>query len=145
MRANDVLRMTDTRRLSPQTTSSSGYHSDLSSTNQSPQSIHDNIPMTIEQSASLQIEKKVNKNFLRISTFFRKQYQKAKLKLISSKQSSSSIKTCSKSTSTTALSSSSENNNPTKSQQPSSSTSKHSSFIEPVKYFHLHIYNSNYC
>ncbi len=113
MRTNDVLQMTDTHRLSSQTTSSSGYHSDLSSSNQSPQSIHENPiePIT---------EKKINKNFSRISSFIRKQYEKAKLKLMPSRQHTSSpVSTFSKSTSTTAL--------------PNSSENKRSAFIGPVK------------
>jgi hypothetical protein len=115
--------MTDTHRLSPQTTtSSSGYHSDLSSTNQSPQSIHEN---PIE----LIIQKKTNKNFSRISSFIRKQYEKAKLRFLSSKQRPSSpITTFSKSTSTTALTNVSENI-PIKPPR--------SSFIEPVNLFSI--------
>ncbi len=134
MPSNDVLQMTDIRRLSPQTTSSSGYHSDLSSVNQSPQLIHENPiePMT----SSLPTEKKTNnKNFSRLSNFLRKQYEKAKLKLISSKQRPSQpVITCSKSTSTTALSDSLEN----KTQQLS--IHKRSSFIEPVQ----HTYSFNF-
>jgi hypothetical protein len=133
--------MIDTHRLSPQTTSSSGYHSDLSSTNQSPQSIHENLPSTIEQSNSSQSEKKINKNFSRISSFLRKQYERAKLKFISSKQPPPPpppIKTCTKATSTTPLSYLSENNH-IKSQQLSSSSSisKQNSLNEPVNYFHF--------
>ncbi len=131
MRSNDGREMTDTRRLSPQTISSSGYHSDLSSSNQSPQSIHEN---TIEQPTSSQTEKKTNKNLSRLSSFLRKQYERAKLKFLSSKQPSLPIKTCSKATSMTPLTYISENNH-LKSQQPSSSVNKRSSFIEPVRYF----------
>jgi Rps23 Pro-64 3,4-dihydroxylase Tpa1-like proline 4-hydroxylase len=133
MHSNDVLQMTDTRRLSPQTTSSSGYHSDLSSsTDQSPQLIHENVSTTIVQSTSLEVEKKINKSFTRLSSFIRRQYERARLKLISSKQPPPPIKTCSKATSITPLSYLSENNH-IKSSQPSTSIYKRSSFIEPVK------------
>lgn len=125
MRSNNALQMTDTRRLSPQTTSSSGYHSDLSSANQSPQSIHENIePLT-----SIPYEKKLNKSFSRLSSFLHKQYEKVKLKLTPSKQ----ITTCSKATSTTPLSYVPENNQIKSQEQISNCIYKRSSFIEPVK------------
>lgn len=137
MRSNNVLQMTDTRRLSPQTTSSSGYHSDLSSslTNQSPESIHDNS----EQSSSLiqPPEKKFNKSFTRLSNFLHKQYEKVKLKLVSSKQTSTStIATCSKATSTTPICYPLENNQP----KIQSCIYKRSSFIEPVKKKNISIF-----
>ena len=122
MSSNDVLRMTDTRRLSPQTTSSSGYHSDLSSNNQSPQSIHDN--------SREEIDKSTNKNFARLSCFLRKQYEKAKLKLLSSKQRPILlVETSCKATSTTALTNNPENHP----IQTTSAVQKRSSFIEPVQ------------
>lgn len=122
MSSNDVLRMTDTRRLSPQTTSSSGYHSDLSSNNQSPQSIHDN--------SRERIDKSTNNNFARLSCFLRKQYEKAKLKLLSSKQRTLLlVETSTKATSTTALT----NNPESQPIQPTSAVQKRSSFIEPVQ------------
>jgi len=182
MRSNGTLPITDTRRLSPQTTSSSGYHSDLSSAtsaNESPQSIHEILPITLEKSSSSStsssshVQKKtiliptnptyekplINKNLSRISSFIRKQYERAKSKLISKPLSSSqaptsTIITCSKATSTTPLSHLSENNYtlPIKQQQQQqensscnqkshyhqqylSSVYKQSSFTEPVKIF----------
>jgi len=139
MRSNDVIQMTDIRRISPQTTSSSGYHSDLSSANQSPQSIHENI---IEPTIVLQIEKKTGKSFSRLSSFIRKQYERAKLKLLSSKQQPPRpppVTTCSKATSTTPLSYLSESSY-IKLQQPSS-IHKRSSFIEPVYSIYVHPYD----
>jgi hypothetical protein len=129
----------DTRRLSPQTTSSSGYHSDLSSTNESPKSIHENTPTNIEQYTVCHIRKKTNndtslkiKSLSRISSFIRKQYERAKLKLTPEKPHPPLIKTSSKATSTTPLSYSLENPL-SKPQQFSSSTYKYSSYVEPVK------------
>jgi hypothetical protein len=130
--------MTDTRRISPQTTSSSGYHSDLSSAtsnNESPQSISEILPINLEKSSSSSnsssshIQKKTvlittnsiydkpvpHKNLSRLSSFIRKQYERAKSKLISKPLSSSkvpisTITTCTKATSTTPLSHLSEDN-----------------------------------
>ncbi|CAF1023850.1 unnamed protein product [Adineta steineri] len=140
MRSNGNLSMTDTRRISPQTTSSSGYHSDLSSAisaNESPQSIHEILPHTFDKfSSSSQIQKRTvlvttttnstyekslpNKNLSRISSFIRRHYERAKSKLVSKSLSSSlsstsqapisTITTCSKATSTTPLSHLSEDN-----------------------------------
>jgi hypothetical protein len=137
MRSNVTLTMTDTRRISPQTTSSSGYHSDLSSatsTNESPQSIHESLPSSLEKSSSSStssshIPKKTvlitansiydksvaHKNISRLSSFIRKQYERAKSKFIpkplsSSKAPTSTITTCTKATSTTPLSHLSEDN-----------------------------------
>ena len=123
MSSNDVLRMTDTRRLSPQTTSSSGYHSDLSSNNQSPQSIHD------QHSRQITDKQSPTKSFARLSCFLRKQYEKAKVKFLFTKpRPFPPIETCSKSTSTTALT------NPTELHPAQTSTKiyQRSSFIEPV-------------
>lgn len=128
MSSNDVLGMTDTRRLSPQTTSSSGYHSDLSSTNQSPQSIHDN--------SRERIDKNANKNFARLSCFLRKQYEKAKWKFLSPKQRPS-LETSTKATSTTAL----PINPDHQSKPPSPSVQKRSSFIEPVEKIYPYIHS----
>ncbi|CAF1085479.1 unnamed protein product [Rotaria sp. Silwood1] len=153
MHSNVVLQRTDTRRLSPQTTSSSGYHSDLSSTNESPQSIHENRSTINKQSNYVQINKTINnnnnnnnnkslktKNISRISSFIRKQYERAKSKLILKRHyhQSSPIKTCSKATSTTPLSYLSENNN-IKLRQ-SSPIYQQSSFIEPSKIHSIHVY-----
>jgi hypothetical protein len=97
MRSNGTLPMTDTHRISPQTTSSSGYHSDLSSAtsaNESPQSIHEILTNTLEKSSSSSFSSSsnlknktilittnptfekplINKNLSRISSFIRKQY-----------------------------------------------------------------------
>ncbi|CAF0904516.1 unnamed protein product [Rotaria sordida] len=179
MRSNGNVPMTDSRRISPQTTSSSGYHSDLSSAtpaNQSPQSIHEILPNTLEKSSlstssSLQLQEKtisitnnstydkliVNKNLSRISSFIRRQYERAKSKFISkpllSSSSSSSqvhvpkITTCSKATSTTPITHLSEDNSislnkqeysiynnkkPYYHQNNLSSVYQQSSFTEPV-------------
>lgn len=157
MRSTMNLRLSDTRRISPQTTTSSGYHSDLSSAtsaNQSPQSIQDILPDALDKSVSLSTstQKKTvpthekstttNKNLSRLSSFLRRQYDKARSKLSSvthqpplssgipsstsssSQQKTSSVSTtvvhtCSKGTSTTPLShlSSTTYAYPTKSQQ----------------------------
>jgi len=181
MRSNGTLPMTDPRRISPQTTSSSGYHSDLSSAtsaNESPQSITLEKSSSSSFSPSSHIQKKTvlittnptyekpstSKNLSRISSFIRKQYERAKSKLISKPISSSQISaptvtTCSKATSTTPLSHLSEDNYTlsTKQQQQRqhhqqqpyslsnqkphyhqhylSSVYKQSSFTEPVKIF----------
>jgi hypothetical protein len=176
MRSNGTLPMTDTRRISPQTTSSSGYHSDLSSAtsaNESPQSIQEILPVTLEQSSSSctssssssHLKKKTNvtyekplpnKNLSRLSSFIRKQYERAKSKFISKPLSSSTssqvppstITTCTKATSTTPLSHLSEDNytlstkekqqHSTSNQKPHyhphylSSVYKQNSFTEPV-------------
>ena len=115
--------ITDTRRSSPQTTSSSGYQSDLSLTNESPQS----IPHILEQSTYSQTDKKTidKNNFSRITSFIRKQYERAKSKLLPQKQ----VITCSKATSTTPLSYVSDKTY----LKPSSCHYNKSSFIEPVK------------
>jgi hypothetical protein len=184
MRSNGTLPMTDTHRISPQTTSSSGYHSDLSSAtsaNESPQSIHEILTNTLEKSSSSSFSSSsnlknktilittnptfekplINKNLSRISSFIRKQYERAKSKLISKPLSSSqaptsTIITCSKATSTTPLTHLSQDNYtlPTKPQQQQqqqpnsicnqkphyhqhylSSVYKQSSFTEPVNIF----------
>jgi len=187
MRSNGTLPMTDTRRISPQTTSSSGYHSDLSSAtsaNESPQSIHEILANTLEKSSSSSFSSSsnlknktilittnptfekplTNKNLSRLSSFIRKQYERAKSKLISKPLSSSqgpasTIITCSKATSTTPLSHLSQNNYslPIKPKQPQqqqqqpphsicnqkphyhqhylSSVYKKSSFTEPVNIY----------
>ncbi|CAF0982701.1 unnamed protein product [Adineta ricciae] len=167
MRSNGNLSMTDTRRISPQTTSSSGYHSDLSSatsTNESPQSIHEILPIQYEKatsSSSAQTQKKTltlttnsthdksvtNKNLSRLSSFIRKQYERAKSKLTSKPLSSSTyvptstVPTCSKATSTTPLSHLSEETYTMASKQNSisnpkshylSSVYKQNSYTEPV-------------
>jgi len=187
MRSNGTLPMTDTRRISPQTTSSSGYHSDLSSatsTNDSPQSIHEILPSNLEKSSSSStssshIQKKTvlittnstydrpvpHKNLSRLSSFIRKQYERAKSKFIakplsssssSSKAPRSTITTCTKATSTTPLSHLSEDNYTLSTKQPQqqqhslcnqkphyqqrylSSVYKQNSFTEPVNlYFFL--------
>jgi hypothetical protein len=176
MRSNGNLPLTDSRRISPQTTSSSGYHSDLSSAtsaNESPQSIQETLPITLEKSSSpSHLQKKTslistnstydkpltNKNLSRISSFIRKQYERAKSKLISKPLSSSSqppvstITSCSKSTSITPLSHLSEDNYTltNKQQQQSvsnqkshyhqhylSSVYKQNSYTKPVKRFFL--------
>ncbi len=160
---------------------SNGNHSDLSSatsTNESPQSIQDILPNTLEKSSlsssSSHLQKKTvvlttnstydkpitNKNLSRISSFIRKQYERAKSKFISKPLSSSisqapvsTITTCSKATSTTPLSQLSEDNYTltTKQQQQHSipnkkphyhqhylsSVYKQNSFTEPVSLFFL--------
>lgn len=128
MRSNGTLPLTDTRRLSPQTTVSSGYHSDLSSatsTNESPQSIQDILPVTLDKSSSSQIQKKTillcekspstQKNVSRISSFLRKQYERARSKFSTKPTGSSqgpvtTVTTSSKATSTTPLSQLSDHN-----------------------------------
>jgi hypothetical protein len=191
MRSNGTLPITDIRRISPQTTTSSGYHSDLSSAtsaNESPQSIHEILPVTLEKSTSSSfssstsshLQKKTillttdptydktlpNKNLSRISSFIRKQYERAKAKIIpkplstsSSQAPVSTITTCTKATSTTPLSHLSEDNytlstkpklpqqqeqahsisnqKPHYHQHYLSSVYKQSSFTEPVKIFFL--------
>jgi hypothetical protein len=142
MGMNGVRQMSDTRRLSPQTTSSSGYHSDLSLTTESPRS----IPPIVEQSSYLQNEKtnlSVNKKILRISCFIRKQYERVKLKLTPQKQISQHIITCSKATSTTPVPYKSENHYLQPQELPSCRY-KQSSFIEPVKYFSSRICNHSF-
>ncbi|UJR26724.1 hypothetical protein I4U23_008039 [Adineta vaga] len=168
MRSNGNLSMTDTRRISPQTTSSSGYHSDLSSAisaNESPQSIHEILPVRYEKptqpSSSSQTQNRTlvvttnstydkpltNKNLSRLSSFIRKQYERAKSKLTSKPLSSSTyvptstVTTCSKATSTTPLSHMSEETYTITSKQNSlsnqksrylSSVYKQNSYTEPV-------------
>lgn len=179
MRSTMNLQLSDTRRISPQTTTSSGYHSDLSSAtsaNQSPQSIQDILPDTSDKlSSSSQIQKKTisndeksttNKSFSRLSSFLRRQYDRARSKLSSvthhsthSSSSSSSqqkpstipttvVHTCSKATSTTPLSHLSDSNYayPKKSQQKTyyqpqylSSVYKQSSYGEPVSCLFIRI------
>ncbi|CAF1450506.1 unnamed protein product [Rotaria sp. Silwood1] len=185
MRSNGTLPMTDSRRISPQTTSSSGYHSDLSSAtpaNQSPQSIHDILPVTLEKScisssssSSSQLQKKtisainnstydkllINKNLSRISSFIRKQYERAKSKFISKPLLSSSqihvpkTTTCSKATSTTPITHLLEDNSiltnkqdysicnkkPYYHQNNLSSVYQQSSFTEPV--YSIDVYPSH--
>ena len=160
MRSNVNLQMSDPRRISPQTTSSSGYHSDLSSatsTNQSPQSIHEILPLTVEESPSLSSsshsqhkatssadtsfhDRPANtKNLSRLSSFLRRQYERARSKLAPMTSTLSShqqqkllstqpskptvVTTCSKGTSTTPVSHLSEDNYtfPSKPQQQHSS------------------------
>ena len=104
MHSNDVLQMTDTRYLSPQTSNSSGYHSDLSS----PQSIHEN---PIDQSKT---------NLPRLSKFFRKQYERVKTKFRTSKPP---VQTASKATSTTTI---------LHDQSSIRQSIQRNSFIEPV-------------
>jgi hypothetical protein len=179
MRSTGNLHMSDVRRISPQTTSSSGYHSDLSSatsTNQSPQSIHEILPTTLEKShlsplSSVHSQQKslniannstygkpvTNKNLSRLSSFLRRQYERARSKLsmttttfhshpktyLSQAPVSNVVATCSKATSTTPLSHLSDEHYkyPTKQQQYASSNQnahyltavyKQSSFTEPV-------------
>ena len=150
MRSTGTLPLTDIRRISPQTTSSSGYHSDLSSatfTNESPQSIPEIHPITLEKSSSTSTastshcpqqkpifitakstseKSSEQKNLSRLSSFIRKQYERAKSKFISKTLSSSqpsAITTCTKATSTTPLSHLSEDNytlSTKQQQQPSS-------------------------
>ncbi|CAF2738991.1 unnamed protein product [Rotaria sp. Silwood2] len=146
MHSNRVLQMTDTRRLSPQTTSSSGYHSDLSSTNESPQSIRENRPTINKQSCCVQINNDKSlqtKNISRISSFIRKQYERAKSKLILKKSHHhhrlSPIKTCSKATSTTPLNYLTENNRTKLRQSSSSSIYQRSSFMEPSMIHSIHV------
>ena len=156
------LQMSDSRRISPQTTSSSGYHSDLSSAtsnNQSPQSIHEILPLTLEKSPSLSSsshsqnkatssvdtsihEKPAStKNLSRLSSFLRRQYERARSKIASTTTTTTRssyhpqkllstqpskptvVATCSKGTSTTPVSHLSEDNYtfPTKQQQQHSS------------------------
>jgi hypothetical protein len=141
MHSNDVLQMTDTRRLSPQTTTSSGYHSDLSSTNESTHGITPTT--TLEQSSSSEIPKKTidnksltNKNLSRISSFIRKQYERAKTKLIPTKQRPPAITTSSKATSITPLPHLTENNYTKQQQHYLSTIYQQSSFIEPSVYEH---------
>ena len=139
MRSTGHLSMSDSRRLSPQTTSSSGYHSDLSSatsTNESPQSIHEILPTTSEKCSSTSSsyrhpkimvmstdaahdKSSANKNLSRLSSFLRRQYERAKSRLTTNQPASkahasqvpaSSVTTCSKATSTTPLSHLSEDN-----------------------------------
>lgn len=137
MHSSNIRQITDIRHVSPQTTSSSGYHSDLSSTNESPQSIHDSRQAPQEQSTSNETDKKTNsdkssqnKNFSLISTFLRKQYERAKSKLVSKKDLTNSVTKCSKATSTTPLNYLSE---ATHRRLPQlSSNYKQSAFIQPV-------------
>ncbi|CAF1072096.1 unnamed protein product [Rotaria sordida] len=144
---NNIRQMTDICRLSSQTTScSSGYHSDLSSTNESPQSIHEKRSANNKQSNFVQNNKIINndkslktKNISRISTFIRKQYERAKSKLILKKSHNSSpTKTCSKATSTTPVNYLSENNHIKLRQSPS--IYKRNSFIEPSIIHSIHVY-----
>ena len=149
MRSNGTLPLTDIRRISPQTTSSSGYHSDLSSAtsaNESPQSISEIHPNTLEKSSSssssstshcpqkaifitttnsISDKSSQQKNFSRLSSFIRKQYERARSKLTSKTHSSSqastmTITTCTKATSTTPLSHLSEVNYTLSSKPPAS-------------------------
>lgn len=117
--------MTDTRRLSPQTTSSSGYHSDLSLSNGSPQSIKEHQSTHLETNENKPTK---FKNLTRLSTFIRKQYERAKSKFTSRKSDPSSLQTYSKATSTTPSSYTSDNNH----IPLSSSVYTQNSFIEPV-------------
>ncbi|CAF1073448.1 unnamed protein product [Adineta steineri] len=141
MHSNGAFRIaTDTLRLSPQTTSSSGYHSDLSSTHESPGSINGNITTHTDQ-YSCRIRKKTadnkllkNKSLSQISNFIRKQYERAKSKLISEKQHTRPIQTCTKSTSTTPLSYLSQSHH----AKSVSSNYRQSSFIEPVRSVYVH-------
>ena len=139
MRPNVVLQPSDTRRLSPQTTSSSGYHSDLSSSNESPQSIHDAAVVVAGESASpdrrttTDRKSSANKNLARLSTFFRQQYERAKSKLLPSRASIPSVSTCSKATSITPVSPYANSNYATSpAPYASSAAYTYSSFVEPV-------------
>ena len=145
MRSNVVLQPSDTRRLSPQTTSSSGYHSDLSSSNESPQSIHDAAAAAVvagepasyssyDRRTTTDRKSSANKNLARLSTFFRQQYERAKSKLLPSRASIPSVSTCSKATSITPVVSPYANSNYATSPAPyaSSAAYTYSSFVEPV-------------
>ena len=145
MRSNGAIAMSDTRRLSPQTTSSSGYHSEFSSTNESPQSIDDVLSLPIEQVSSISSQvsqqPKVStgrKSLARISSFLRQQYQRAKSKFIPSKRSAPpAISTCTKATSTTPVPSPCQTTDASTSHPSYSSlNSGDSSFIEPVSLAH---------
>lgn len=139
MHSNVNLPMTDSRRISPQTTASSGYHSDLSSatsTNQSPQSLHEIVSVPIDKSPrssrtlstlAMRVPKQnsslidnsvydkasTQKNLSRISSFIRRQYERARSKFTSHNNNTSqqqripintnTVKTCTKATSTTPL------------------------------------------
>ncbi|UJR22377.1 hypothetical protein I4U23_025439 [Adineta vaga] len=143
MDSNIVLRVTDTRCLSPQTIGSSGYHSDLSSTNDSPGSIHDNRNVHVEYYSSVQIRKKTQDNKMtslaQISNFLRKQYERAKSKFISEKHHSRTMKTSTKATSTTPIPYLTD-----KLHQPTlPSRYKQSSFIEPVRSVYVHPVHDN--
>ncbi|CAF1537744.1 unnamed protein product [Adineta ricciae] len=132
MHSNIVLRVADTR-LSPQTISSSGYHSDLSSTNDSPGSSHRNRHEYVEYYASIPVRTKIQTNKMtslsQISNFLRKQYERAKSKFLSEKHHSSTIKTSTKATSTTPVPYLTDSIH-----RPSMiSKYKQSSFIEPVR------------
>lgn len=176
MRSNGTLPLTDTRRISPQTTSSSGYHSDLSSatfTNESPQSISEIHPISLEKSSlsstttthSSQhkpifittkptLEKSTEqKSLSRISSFIRKQYERAKSKLISKTHSStqpSTLTTCTKATSTTPLSHLSEDNytlSTKQQQQPAQAQSTHlpsHSLCNQKSHYHQYYLSSVY-
>ena len=129
--------MTDTRRQAPQTTSSSGYHNDFSSVYESPQFIRRIQPKPILEQSNLSKRKKstienylsLTNNLIRLSSFLRKQYERAKSKLILNKRVPSRITTCSKATSTTALCFLKDSNH----TKPLSLIAKKSSFIEPVR------------
>ena len=133
MHSNIVLRVADTR-LSPQTISSSGYHSDLSSTNDSPGSSHRNRHERVEYYASIPVRTKIQTNKMtslsQVSNFLRKQYERAKSKFISEKHHSRTIKTSTKATSTTPVPYLMDSIH-----RPSMlSKYKQSSFIEPVRF-----------
>lgn len=179
MRSNGTLPLTDTRRLSPQTTVSSGYHSDLSSAtsaNESPQSIQDILPVTLDKSSCSQIQKKTvllttnslyekpssQKNVSRISSFLRKQYERAKSKFSSKSLSSSqapvtTVITSSKATSTTPLSDDNYNLSSKQQQQAQhslkphyhkhylSSVYKQNSHTEPVYSVYVHPVQKSTC
>ncbi|CAF4445415.1 unnamed protein product [Rotaria socialis] len=162
MRSNGHLPISDPRRISPQTTSSSGYHSDLSSAtpvNGSPQSIHEILPSTLEKSSisstssstsqsqnkSLSIttnstyDKPVtSKNLSRLSSFIRKQYERAKSKFTSKSTSSqiyaSAVTTCSKATSTAPLTHLSEDSSIIMNKQIENSVSNKKSSYYPNNY-----------
>ncbi|CAF5175100.1 unnamed protein product, partial [Rotaria magnacalcarata] len=162
MRSNGNIQISDPRRISPQTTSSSGYHSDLSSatpTNGSPQSIHEILPSTLEKSSisstssstsqpqkkSLSITRNstydkpvTSKNISRLSSFIRKQYERAKSKFtsksISSQIYASTVTTCSKATSTAPLAHLSEDSSIIMNKQIENSISNKNSSYYPNNY-----------
>lgn len=107
MHSSVVLRVSDTRCVSPQTISSSGYHSDLSSTNDSPRSTHDHPLGYVGSYPSMRARKKADESkrtgLTQISDFIRKQYARAKSKFVCEKPQLRTVETCAKSTSTTTM------------------------------------------
>ncbi|CAF3138805.1 unnamed protein product [Rotaria socialis] len=147
MHSNSILPMADNRHFSPQTTNSSGYHSDLSLATESPQSVKENLSTLNIESNFVQSNKNIDdkksfksKNITRLSSYLHKQYERAKSKLVIKKQLQFPIKLCSKATSTTPLSHLADNNNHIKLPKSSTTTFRQNSPIEPSKLHSIHVY-----